>query len=214
LTATVFPIHLRCGEKINEDDVWQRITQAHLIRRADNSIALIYQQNGDQDQCTTSIFTFADGEAVRTEYRDDSYNALTPESLLLTAPVFYFLGNQTVSNEAAIGEDFTLTLGNDGWFTVISASDSGMPEREYRAKVDIPMQRLGNGGDVNSTLHGVHVDDTLQAGTRVYPLLINEAQTRMIIKTDDGTLWMYTRDSAGYHFEEGDLFDGCTYAGP
>jgi len=119
--------------------------------------------------------------------------------------VYYFLGNQTVSIEAVIGEDFTLELCNDGWFTVISASDTSMPEREYRAKVDIPMKRFEK---------GAYVDATLPAGTRVYPQFINEAQTKMIMKTDDSTLWMYTRDSAGLHFEEGDLFEGCMFAGP
>lgn len=194
------------GEKINEGDDWKLISQAHLIRRADDLTALIYQQDGDGGICTTSIYTFADGIATRAEYCPYAHSFQTPDVLQLTAQVYYFLGNQGVSIEAAIGEDFTLELGNDGWFTVIPAFfDTSMPEREYRAKVDIPMQRFEN---------GAYTDAALPAGTRVYPQLINEAQTKMIMKTDDGTLWMYTRDSAGLHFEEDDLFEGCVFAGP
>jgi hypothetical protein len=188
------------GEKINADD-WAWIGQAHLIRRTGDFIALIYQQDGSDDYRSTSIYTFADGKASKTEYCNYAYSALTPDSLQLTAPVYYFLGNQTVSIEAAIGEDFTLTLGNDGWFTVITDWQG----REYRAKVDIPMQRLEN---------GEYIDATILAGMRVYPQLIDASEMRMIMTTDDGALWMYTRDSARYHFEEGDLFDGCIFAGP
>lgn len=82
---------------------------------------------------------------------------------------------------------------------------SGLPEAAYRSKTEVPMRRLEN---------GEYVEALLPAGTRVYPLFIDEAQTRMIMKTDDGALWMYVRDSAGLHFEEGDQFEGCTYAGP
>ncbi len=191
-------------EKINPDyGTW--IGQAHLIRRTDGSSALICQQDGNDSWSVTCIYTFTSGKASKAEYRDYEYSLFSPDTLQLTGQVFYFLGNQAVSIEATINIDFTLTLGNDGWFTVITAFGPDVPKREHRAKVDIPMQRLEN---------GAYVDATLPAGTRVYPQLIDEAQTRMIIKTDDGTLWMYTRDSAGLHFEEGDLFDGCTYAGP
>ncbi len=193
------------AKKINNSDDWTSISQAHLIYRADDSVALIYQQDGDGGNCTTSIYTFTEGKAIKTEYRRNAYSLKAHDSLLLTAPVFYFLGNQAVSIEAAINKDFTLTLGNDGWFAVITEPYSGKLENKYRAKVDIPMQRFED---------GKYTDATLPAGTRVYPQLINEAQTRMIMKTDDGTLWMYTRDSAGLHFEEGELFEGCTYAGP
>ncbi len=193
------------GDKINDGDDWQWISQAHLIRRAGNSVALIYQQDGDGNMCTTSIYTFTDGKAKKTEYRRYAYSFLTDDSLLLTTPVYYFLGNQFVSIEAAINADFTLTLGNDGWFKVITEHDSGSAEDVYRSKTEIPMLRLEN---------GEYVEAKLPAGTRVYPQFIDEAQTRMIMKTDDGALWMYVRDSAGLHFEESDLFDGCTYAGP
>ena len=193
------------GTKINDGDDWTWISQAQLIRHTGASPALIYQQDGDDGRCTMSIYTFTDGKAVKVVYRQNAYSRLTPDSLVLTAPVYYFLGNQAVSIEAVINKDFTLTLGNDGWFSVVPAFGSNLPKREYRAKVDIPMRRLENGS---------YVDATLPAGTRVYPQLINEAITRMIMKTDDGALWMYTRDKAGLHFEEGELFTGCTFAGP
>jgi len=197
-----------------------------IMRRDDGSVALFISSN-DYDQPNTVILTIIDGRLRVIDSVSFRIAELDYYSMELQGNIYYFLGNQFLYGMVGLTDDFSIIYPEDGWFNVrlrtsaprFAYHDLGpwdSFEEEWKPafedpegfviilRIDLRLKRYVN---------GEYEDDILFAGSYIRPRKMDIGLTRAIIEDKDRNLWLLTRNDLPSGIPEGDVFDGCTYAG-
>jgi hypothetical protein len=202
---------------------------SHIVRRENGRAALIVWADA-YDYPHTYIYTPQAGTLALNDYIGLKITDLGVDRMSMDGNIYYFLGNQFLSGEVGLSDDFKIIWPEDGFFDVAIHAYTLYYEYDehdgtiswetaekfedsdgfiYTVNMDLRFKRLVDGG---------YVYDTLPAGTRIRPLKMNRELTRAVVEDLDGKLWLLEREDGRYigysDFLEAQLFNGCTYAGP